>query len=192
MVQIKQDILQKQYLRQQLLSKLSELETIKIGYLLGEKAILSILNKNILQSPFVVDDLNLFLSEIRQSYQSICEVKHEILQKLNNISDVQIRAPMEREVLKNILHLILLSMISYLKNNLTVQMDTSDFRKIVVDMATMIKSLDPPQIIQVNKQIVLAYLMENFDIEYGQKCCRNCGKPMLNEIPYCLNCYGRN
>ena len=64
---------QKKLLRQQLIERSSELETIKSSYLLGEKLILSVQNTGKLQSSLIVDIVNLFLAEIHIRLFVICE-----------------------------------------------------------------------------------------------------------------------
>ena len=59
---------QKKILRQQLLDRSAELETIKSGYLLGEKIVLSVWNTGNLRSSLMMDTVKLLLLELRNSY----------------------------------------------------------------------------------------------------------------------------
>ena len=182
---------QKKLLRQQLIERSSELETIKSSYLLGEKLILSVQNTGKLQSSLIVDIVNLFLAEIHKSYQAICDLREIINHQLGGTIVINFEAPLESNIRKNIVKMIGSSIVVYLKNS-SVILDTSEFRKVVYDFAEIIRCFEQERYNQPEKKIVRYYLEMDFKMKNSQIKCINCGCFLLDDIPYCLNCYERN
>ena len=182
---------QKQLLRQQLTERSSELETIKSGYLLGEKVVLSASNPGKLQSSLIVDTVKLLLAELRKSYQAICDLRQKINHQLGETIIVQFEPAVESDIRKNMLKMIGSSIVAYLHDT-SVILDTSEFRKVIYDFAEIIRCFEQEQYNQPEKKIVRYYLEKDFKMKNGHLKCVNCGNPLLEDIPYCLNCYERN
>lgn len=182
---------QKKMLRQQLLDRSAELETIKSGYLLGEKIVLSVWNTGNLHSSLMIDTVKLLLTELRNSYQAICELRQKINRQIGEAIVVHFEPPIEYDIRKNMLKLIGSSMCTYLRD-FSVIMDTSEFRKVISDFAEIIRCFEQEQYNQQDKKVVRYYLEKDYAIRNSQHKCVNCGAFLLEDIPYCLNCYERN
>lgn len=178
-------------LKKSLIEQSSELEAIKIGYLLGEKIVLSIWNRGNLRSDLMIDTVQLLLSELQKSYHAICDLRLEINKRLGETAAVQFEVPSEKAIRKNMLNLIGSSIVSYLKDD-SVILDTSTFRKVVFDFAEIIRCFKREQYNQPDKKVVHYHLEKEFHLNLGQHRCGNCGSVLLKDIPYCLNCYERN
>lgn len=182
---------QKQRLRQQLVKQSSELEIIKSGYLLGEKVVLSVWNPGKLQSSLMVDTVKLLLTELRKSYQAICDLRQKINHQLGKTILIQFEPPLEADIRKNMLKMIGSSIVAYLQEP-SVILDTSEFRKVVYDFAEIILCFEQEQYNQPKKKIVRYHLEKDFKMKNSHLKCANCGNHLLEDIPYCLNCYERN
>ena len=143
---------QKQLLRQQLIEQSSELETIKSGYLLGEKVVLSVWNPGKLQSLLMVDTVELLLSELRKSYQAICDLRQKINHQLGETMVIQFEPPLEADIRKNMMKMIGSSVVAYLQEP-SVILDTSEFRKVVYDFAEIIRCFEQEQYNQPEKRL---------------------------------------
>lgn len=181
----------KQLIHQQLVKQSSELETIKSGYLLGEKIVLRIWNSGKLQSSLITDTVKLLLSEFRTSYYAICDLCQDINCQLDKKAIPRFNPPPESEVRKNLIGMLSSSIVAYLQD-FSVLLDTSEFRKVVHDFALIIQFFEQEQYNQPEKKIVCYYLEKNFGIKNSRFKCTNCGSYLLEDIPYCLNCYERN
>lgn len=182
---------QKELLRQQLTEQSSELETIKSGYLLGEKVVLSVWNPGKLQSPLMVDTVKLLLAELRKSYQAICDLRQKINHQLGESIVVQFEPPFESDIRKNMMKMIGSSIVAYLQDSLVI-LDTSEFRKVICDFAEIIRCFEQEQYNQPDKKIVCYHLEKDYKMKNGHFKCANCGNLLMENIPYCLNCYERN
>lgn len=182
---------QKKLFYQQLTDQSSELETIKSGYLLGEKVVLSVWNLGKLQSSLMVDTVKLLLTELRKSYQAICDLRQKINHQLGETIIIQFEPPLESDIRKNMMKMIGSSIVTYLQDA-SVILNTSEFRKVVYDFAEIIRCFEQEQYNQPEKKIVRYYLEKDFKMKNGRFKCANCGSLLLEDIPYCLNCYERN
>ena len=182
---------QKRLIRQQLIAQSSELETVKTGYLLGEKTVLSVFNSGKLQSPLMIDTIQLLLAELRRSYQAICTLRQKINKELKENIVVQFETPADSEVRKNMLKMIGSSIIAYLQDS-AVLLETSEFRKLIFDFAEIIRYFEQEQYHQPAKKIVQYHFEKDFNLKHSHVKCTNCGTLLLQNIPYCLNCYERN
>lgn len=182
---------QKKLLHQQLTERSSELETIKSGYLLGEKVVLSVWNQGKLQSSLMLDTVKLLLTELRKSYQAICDLRQKINHQLGETIVIQFEPLSESEIRKNMMKMIGSSIVVYLQDS-SVILDTSEFRKVVYDFAEIIRCFEQEQYNQPEKKIVRYHLEKEFKAKNGHFKCVNCGSLLLEDIPYCLNCYERN
>lgn len=178
---------QKKLLHQQLTERSSELETIKSGYLLGEKIVLSAWNSGKLQSNLMVDTVKLLLSELRKSYQAICNLRQKINHQLGEAIVIQFEPPLESDIRKNMMRMISSSIVAYLQDA-SVVLDTSEFRKVVYDLAEIARFFEQEQYNQPEKKIVRYHLERDFKMKNGHFKCVNCGSLLLEDIPYCLNC----
>lgn len=182
---------QKKLLLQQLIERSSELETIKTGYLLGEKVVLAVSNTGKLQSSLMVDTVGLLLAELRKSYQAICDLRQKINHQLGETIVVQFEPPLESDIRKSMMKMIGSSIVTYLQDT-SVILNTSEFRKVVYDFAEIIRCFEQEQYNQPEKKIVRYYLEKDFKMKNGRFKCANCGSLLLEDIQYCLNCYERN
>ena len=182
---------QKLLIRQQLIARSSELETIKTGYLLGEKIVLSVWNSGKLQSPLMIDTIQLLLAELRRSYQAICTLRQSINRELKENTVIQFEAPSEIEIRRNMLKTIGSSVLAYLQNP-SVLMGTSEFRKVIFDQAEIVRYFEQEQYNQPAKKVVQYYFEKDLHLKSSHIKCANCGNLLLQDIPYCLNCYERN
>lgn len=182
---------QKKLLLQQLTERSSELETIKTGYLLGEKVVLAVSNTGKLQSSLMLDTVELLLAELRKSYQAICDLRQKINHQLGETIVVQFEPPLESDIRKNMMKMIGSSIVTYLQDT-SVILNTSEFRKVVYDFAEIIRCFEQEQYNQPEKKIVRYYLEKDFKMKNGRFKCANCGSLLLEDIQYCLNCYERN
>lgn len=185
------DETQKKLLRHQLAERSSQLETIKSGYLLGEKIVLEVWNSGKLQSTLIKDTVKLLLTELRNSYQAICDLRQKINKQLGETIEVQFQAPLETDIRKNMLMMIGSSIVAYLRDS-SVKLNTSDFRKVVCDFAEIIRCFEHEQYNQPEKKIVMYHLEKDFNMKNSHFKCANCGTLLLEDMPYCLNCYERN
>lgn len=182
---------QKKLLHRQLSERSSELETFKSGYLLGEKVVLSVWNSGKLQSLLMVDTVKLLLTELRKSYQAICDLRQKINHQMGESIVVRFEPPFESIIRKNLMKMIGSSMIAYLQDP-SVILDTSEFRKVIYDFAEIIRCFEQEQYNQPDKKIARYYLEKDFKMKNGHLKCVNCGDLLMEDIPYCLNCYERN
>ena len=181
----------KAYFMQQLTEKVSELEEMKVTYLLGEKLVLSVKNNFIPQSSFMSDTICLLLEELQNAYHAVCRLIQKADKQMGKKVSVSFHSPSEPVIRKELLYLIGSSMLEYLKNS-SVRMDTSEFRKTVCDFAELIKYFEQEHRSPLAKEIVRRYFEKNFYIKNSHLRCSNCGALLLEDIPYCLNCYERN
>ena len=80
---------------------------------------------------------------------------------------------------------------AYLQDS-SVVLDTSEFRKVTCDFAEIIRCFEQEQYNQPDKKVVRYHLERDFQMKNSHFKCMNCGEPLLEDIPYCLNCYERN
>ena len=175
----------------QLTAKIMELETIKAEYLLEEKMVLTMLNRGILQSLFMQNQAELLGEELRKSYHGICDLRMKIDHEIGEHITTEVKIRSDKELGEKLLHLTITSVLIYLGQKSTY-LDTSEFRKIVADMAEWIKFIEKCDFNQPGKKIVRYYLEKEFGLKETQLMCMNCGSKLLEDIPYCFNCYERN
>lgn len=182
---------QKEALRQQLIEKSSELESVKSTYLLKEKIVLSVWNSGKLQSPIMITIVHLLLTELRSSYQAICELRQELNEQLGELIVTSFKSPLEVDIRKDILKTLGTSVEVYLQDSSEV-LDTSELRQLICDFAGLIRYFEQEQYKLADKKVVRDYLEREFQIKSSHFKCTNCGDYLLKDIPYCLNCYERN
>ena len=84
------------------------------------------------------------------------------------------------------------SFVYSIKNSDNAPFDTSSFRKVVADMASVVRYFQDDIIVRQDKKIVYDFLQNQLGIVKSHHQCQNCGELLLKNIPYCLNCYERN
>lgn len=180
----------KEGMRQAFLRRSADLEKLKAGYLIAEKAVLEINNRGKIQSDYMKDMLETLQFQLRNAYRAICQLRFEIDQKFNfqHIPDFQ--ADQEDNIRMDILNKIINTTLHHMEEGLFV--DTSTFRKVVSDCAEIIRYLRNENYGTSDKSVFSYYLMETSGLKESQYKCRNCGKALLNNMVYCLNCYERN
>lgn len=167
-----------------------ELERLKAGYLIAEKSVLEIINKGKLQSSYMLDMLNALQHQLQDAYRAICKLRLEIDQKVGLKLDTSIETEDVDIIRLGLLERLIKTSLLHMEKG--IFQDTSSFRKVVSDCAELIRCLKNEDYFQSDKMILNYYLVENMGLKRGHYVCKNCGKPLLINIPYCLNCYERN
>ena len=177
--------------KKELLRQVTELESMKHSYLLAEKNLLALLNSCEFQSKLAEDKLNRLLNNLKESYWIVCDLIARIYKTIGN-ANVFISFQSE-DIIKDVLFdLIMDSFIYSLRKSDNAPFDTSALRKIIADMAAIIRYFQSSISEQQDKKIVYHFLLNQRGILQSQYQCQNCGRLLLQEIPYCLNCYERN
>lgn len=181
---------------EELSARLAELETIITGYLLGEKIVFALDNQKILRSSLVTNTLHLLASSLERSYHAVCEAKDFLIrsQKEGSFPNIRVHSlPLSEDKTKERVLKLLISNVFYnLQNPQTAAMDTSIFRKVVLDLSELIQRLDDSEDHRPAKAIVHDYLKREYHLKQSRQTCSNCRTALLENLPYCLNCYERN
>lgn len=171
--------------------KSMELERLKAGYLIAEKSILEIINRGKLQSTYMQDMLDALQHQLQGAYKGICKLRLEIDKKISlNLDTYSIEVENEEIIRMSLLERLVKTSLLHMEKS--VFCDTSTFRKVVSDCAELIRCLKKEEYLQSDKMVLNYYLVENMGLKAGHHVCKNCGKPLLTNVPYCLNCYERN
>lgn len=181
---------QKAKMKEDFMKKSIELECLKSGYLIAEKSILEIINRNKLQSIYMKDVLNALQHQLQGAYRAICKLRLEIDQKVGLKLTTKIEPENEDSIRNGLLERLLKTALLHMEQG--VFTSTSSFRKVVADCAEIIRCLQREEYIQSDKAVLNYYLVEKMGIKQGHHVCKNCGKALLMNVPYCLNCYERN
>ena len=167
-----------------------ELENAKNIYLVLEKIILEVINKNIVTTKLMCNLLNNLRRSINRSYRTVCELQYEYtkenhinIKKYKNADEDNLRT----ELLSNIIDNVLLNMKHDEKDN----SEEYVFRKIVKDCASIIIYIEKIDSDKPLKTIFSKYL-EDKGISKTKLTCRNCGDSLYEGIDYCLTCYERD
>ena len=174
-------------LEAELRKRASELDVIKVHYILSEKAILEILNCCPLESAMMFESLKELCAQMRQAYSSVCDMLRKIREQLKDNYKYQAPEVDECTLRLRLLDLLLNGIVGFMNNDKS--MDTSLFRKVVADCAALIRVLEDEPYHLPDKNVVQNYLMRRFDLVKGTVCCPNCKEFLYLDIPYCLNCY---
>lgn len=174
-----------------LLTQASELESLKSVNLLAEKNLLALVNSQQFKSKLAQDKLDRLLNNLKESYRMICDRLGEIYREVGDFN-VTIRAQSEDAVKVDLFRLLMDSFIYSLRNPNGAPFDTSSLRKVVADMATMIRFFQGQTLEKQDKKVVYHFLVGQCGISQSHHQCQNCGRFLLDDIPYCLNCYERN
>ena len=178
-------------LRKKLIEQAQALENMKCTYLLSEKILLGLLNSEKFKSDLTTSKLRRLQQDLQKSYKTVCDTISEIHQELGQF-DVRIDAPDECEVKDKLFDLVMRSFVYSIRNSDNAPFDTSSFRKIVSDMAYIIRYFQKEITELQDKKVVCDFLENQLGIVKSHHQCQNCGKQLLKNIPYCLNCYERN
>lgn len=178
-------------IRRKLREQATLLENLKHNYLISEKILIDLQKSCQFRSELTKGKLQQVENDLRRSYRTVCGIIQEIHDEIGAF-EVQISLIQEDAISAELFELILCSFIYSIKNVQNAPFDTSAFRKVVSDMASIIRYFQKGVPDGADKNIVSDYLKKNFNISQAHICCQNCGKTLLKEIPYCLNCYERN
>ena len=181
---------QKFQMQEDFMKKSMELERLKASYLIAEKSILEIINRGRLQSLYMKDMLNTLLHQLQEAYKAICKLRLEIDKKIGLKSTLLIQAEDEDSIRNGLLERLIKTTLLHMEKG--VFTSTSSFRKVVADCAEIIRCLREEEYILSDKIILNYFITENMGLKPGHHICKNCGKPLLSNISYCLNCYERN
>lgn len=177
-------------MREDFMKKSIELERLKSGYLIAEKSVLEIINRDRLQSTYMKDVLNALQYQLQGAYRSICKLRSEIDNKVGLKMNSGIVSEDEESIRKDLLERLIKTTLLHMEKGVFIS--TSSFRKVVADCAEIIRCLKKEEYIQSDKTVLNYYLAENMKLKQGHHVCKNCGKLLLANVPYCLNCYERN
>jgi hypothetical protein len=180
----------KEKIRQEFIQKSSELEKLKAGYLVAEKAILEIINRRNIQSVYMQDMLDTLQFQLRNAYRAICQLRSEIDTKFGFHKAPAFQLEREDVIRIELLNKLINTTLHHMEDGLFV--DTSTFRNVVSDCAEVIRCLKNENYRSSDKSVFSYYLMETVGLKITQHKCCNCGKPLLSNTVYCLNCYERN
>ncbi len=177
-------------IKQEFIQKSAELESLKAGYLVAEKSILEIVNRQKIQSVYMKDMLNTLLFQLRGAYKAICKLRSEIDKNIG-LNMVPTFEPEDEAAIRNdMLNKLIDTTLHHMEEGTFV--DTSMFRKVVSDCAEVIRCLKNEEYRSNDKSVFTYYLMETVGLKPSQHKCRNCGMELLDNTGYCLNCYERN
>lgn len=174
----------------ELIQNSAELEKIKSGYLISEKAIYEILNAKFLQSELIQDILDALKRQIHQSYLQICGLRRDIDKKIGKYEIPILSIPTENVIRCNLLKNLINSVLKHMSNGVITE--TGECRKVIKDCAGLIRCLEQEKYFWSDKEIFSYYLETCFEVKKSQCRCTNCGMFLYDDIPYCLNCYERN
>lgn len=177
-------------MRQDFLQRSSELEKLKAGYLIAEKAVLEIINRGKIQSVYMKDMLDTLQFQLRNAYRAICQLRSEIDQKFKFKKIPEFQPDREDAIRMDILNKLINTTLHHMEEGMFV--DTSTFRKVVSDCAEVIRCMKNEDYGTSDKSVFSYYLVETVGLKASQHKCCNCGKTLLNNMVYCLNCYERN
>lgn len=180
----------KERMRQDFLRKSSELEKLRAGYLIAEKAVLETINRGKIQSVYMKDMLDTLQFQLRNAYRAICQLRSEIDQKFQFKKIPEFQPDREDAIRMDVLNKLINTTLHHMEEGLFV--DTSTFRKVVSDCAEVIRCMKNEDYGTSDKSVFSYYLMETVGLKASQHKCCNCGKTLLNNTVYCLNCYERN
>lgn len=178
-------------LKAELLKRAETLESLKCTYLLSEKILLSLSRSKNFKSDLTVTKLLQLRNGLRRSYTAVCDTIHEIHQEIGEF-EIRIEAPDCNALKDDLFKLLMLSFVYSLKNSDNAPFDTSSFRKLVSDMAGIICHFQSEVTTEQDKMLVANFLEKQLGLKKSHHKCRNCGNSLLNDLPYCLNCYERN
>ncbi len=181
---------QKARMRQEFLQRASELEELKAVYLVAEKAVLKIINRGKIQSVYMKDMLDTLQFQLKSVYRAICQLRSEIDQKFKFGKHLQFYPKHEDVIQLDVLNQLINTTLHHMEEGLFV--DTGTFRKVVSDCAEIIRCMKNEDYGMSDKAVFSYYLIEIMGLKVTQHKCCNCGKPLLNNTVYCLNCYERN
>lgn len=184
------DGVKKERMRQEFLRKSSELEKLKAGYLIAEKAVLEVINKEKIQSIYMKDMLDTLQFQLRNAYRAICRLCYEIDQKFKFKKIPESQPECEDAIRMDILNKLINTTLYHMEKGRFV--DTSTFRKVVSDCAEIIRCMKNEDYGTSDKSVLSYYLMETVGLKESRHKCCNCRKTLLNNVAYCLNCYERN
>ena len=185
-----QEVQRKKLIRQRLIAQLVDLERLIAGYLAGEKYILFVCNGGKLKSALVQEIFEQLREEMQKSYYGACELRQEILKKLESrIERQDSTEPVEIE--NEILGLVIKSVVMCMGQGGTL-LNTAQCRNTVYDLGNLLISQGMMEERISPKKALADYLQAEGLAELGNKSCCNCGRPLYKTIRYCLNCYERN
>jgi hypothetical protein len=177
-------------IKEEFQEKSLELERLKASYLIAEKSVLEIINRGKLQTSYMLDMLNALQHQMQNAYRAICKLRLEIDQKVGLKLEFSIETENEDSIRMGLLERLIKTSLLHMEKG--IFQDTSMFRKVVSDCAELIRCLKNEEYLQSDKMILNYYLVENMGLKAGHHVCKNCGKLLLSNVPYCLNCYERN
>lgn len=177
----------KNEMRQEFLQRSLELEKLKAGYLVAEKVVLEINNCQKIQSLYIKDMLDILQRQLNSAYRAICQLRSEIDKNFCFVEIPHIYLESEDIIRLDLLNKLINTTLYHMEKGSFV--NTSTFRAVVSACAAIIRFLRNEDYGTSDKSLFAYYLGETVGLKTTQHKCCNCGKPLLNYIGYCLNCY---
>ena len=181
------DVKHRKDLEDELRKRAVELDAVRANYILSEKAILEVLNSCHLESTMMEESLKELCFQMREAYRSVCDVLQELNGKLKGKYEYQAPDIDEGALRLRLLDLLLNGIVGFMNNDTT--MDTSSFRKVIADCASLIRVMEDEPYHQPDKNVVQNYMVRRFALAKGKVRCPNCRELLYSDIPYCMNCY---
>lgn len=181
---------EKENIRNELQSKVRDLKKLQYEYIIAEKAVLEVENRERLRSELIKETLELLNMQLEKERREIGgliqEIENKIGKKVSHFKRKK-EENIRRELLKQLINSVML----YCERK-DVILDISSVRKMIEDCAKITKRLEREDYSEMtSKKIVSCYIEKNFALKKSNRKCRNCHQYVYAEIPYCLNCYER-
>jgi hypothetical protein len=154
-----------------------------------EKTVLHILKR--IQSPIVIDKLELYCEEIQEAIRKINESLESNRNVLNSIHQNYYLTENERsQAKKNLIKTIFESIVYYLTR--ATHDEKAIIKQMLLDGNEVINDEDGVNTSSFNQDLVRRYMIENLALTESNKHCFYCNTKLLQGIDYCFNCYERN
>lgn len=181
---------EKEFIASQLRIQATGLEHLKSTYLLANKAIHEVENTVVLKTVLLRDTLQVMSDQIQQGYYGICRLLQEIYGRIGGNAGNPLEPADEQATRARLLEMAVGGVLNSL--NFGMLLDTGEFRRIVSDLANLIRCMEHEKLSMPDKVIVQYHIENRHGMKRRRDVCRNCQTQLWEDIPYCLNCYERN
>ena len=172
--------------RKQIETELVELETSLYYFRVCEKNLLRVANKYSMDSVVISDIIDGLLEYYNDSCDAIIDLKEEIRKNSGFDFKSLPKEVNEEKVKKEIVKMIFDVVENGISKGLPLSREM--FRSVVKDLEKVLEVLEyngNP----VKKAQVEEYFVINYKKKSSMIICQNCKKAMLEDIPYCFNCF---
>lgn len=186
--QKEQNLATKEKLGKQLADQYCILDSIRHKSILHEKIIRRIINQCNIESAITLNILNALLKLSDNTRASANTLIHEISSTilLYNLSNCAIETNDEKSV---IIGCVLFSIYRFMTSD--IPMDSSEFRCLVYDSATLISIINPQDSAISKKNVFIKYISETYGLIPADSQCTNCDHRIYHGFHNCLNCFER-